>query len=248
VQIYDKPVRELFHDFVQEQGIRKDDIVTRDDVVTWFESKYPKIKQGTIAAHLLRMSVNAPSRIHYSVRKDGSDDLFFQIDSHKFRLYDTGRDPIPIYSAEDTNAPNEADISISEQIEYEREFAYERDLKNFLAKNMGIIEPGLCLYEEEEVKGIEYPAGGRFIDLLGIDKKNNLVVIELKVSKGYDRVIGQLLRYIAWIKKNLAEPVQRVRGVIIASIISEDLKLAASEISDISLFEYDLSISLRRVT
>lgn len=31
------------------------------------------------------------------------------------------------------------------------EFAYEADLKNYLAKNLHIIEPGLKLYEDEGV-------------------------------------------------------------------------------------------------
>jgi RecB family endonuclease NucS len=64
---------------------------------------------------------------------------------------------------------------------------------------MAAIEPGLRLYEEESVKGIEFPVGGRFIDLLGVDEAGALVVIELKVSRGYDRVVGQLLRYGGWI-------------------------------------------------
>jgi hypothetical protein len=67
------------------------------------------------------------------------------------------------------------------------------------------------------------------------------------VSKSYDRVIGQLLRYISWIKKNHAEPGQKVRGVIVAKEISEDLLLACSELPSISLFEYSLSVSLKPV-
>ncbi len=69
----------------------------------------------------------------------------------------------------------------------------------------------------------------------------------MKVSRGYDRVIGQLLRYIAWIKKNHAETDQKVRGVIVARDISEDLLLACSEIPDIELFDYELSIKLRSI-
>ena len=84
-------------------------------------------------------------------------------------------------------------------------------------------------------------------DILAIDNNNNYVVIELKVSKGYDRVIGQLLRYMAWIETNQAEPTQKVRGIIIAREISEDLHLAASKILEVELFEYDLSVSLRNV-
>ena len=94
---------------------------------------------------------------------------------------------------------------------------------------------------------MEFPAGGRFIDLLAMDQQHNYVVIELKVSKGYDRVIGQLLRYMAWIERNQAEPTQKVRGIIIAREISIDLQLATSKIPDVELFEYDLSVSLRKV-
>ncbi|MFZ4665357.1 MAG: endonuclease NucS domain-containing protein, partial [Prochlorotrichaceae cyanobacterium] len=84
------------------------------------------------------------------------------------------------------------------------EFAYESDLRDYLAKNLQVIEPGLMLYEEEGITGVEFPVGGRFIDILAVDSNGDFVVIELKVSRGYDRVIGQLLRYMAWIQKNQA--------------------------------------------
>ena len=120
-------------------------------------------------------------------------------------------------------------------------------MRNFLSKNLGEIESGLRLYEEEGIKGIEFPAGGRFIDILAIDKDNNYVVIELKVSRGYDRVVGQLLRYMGWIKQNQAEPGQNVRGLIVARDISEDLTLACSEIAGVQLFEYELSVTVKKV-
>ena len=74
-----------------------------------------------------------------------------------------------------------------------------------------------------------------------------LVVIELKVSRGYDRVVGQLMRYIAWIRKNQADPSQQVRGIIVAREISEDLFLACSLLPDVKLYEYQLSLSLKQV-
>jgi endonuclease len=46
---------------------------------------------------------------------------------------------------------------------------------------------------------------------------------------------------------NQAEANQKVRGIIIAREISDDLHLAASKVPDIELFEYDLSVSLRKV-
>jgi RecB family endonuclease NucS len=129
-----------------------------------------------------------------------------------------------------------------------REFAYEKDLQNFLSKNLSLIRPGLHLYEEEGITGIEFPVGNRYIDILALDKDNNYVVIELKVSKGYDRVVGQLLRYMAWIKKNQADASQHVRGVIVARQISDDLLLACSELDNVELYEYQLSVSLQKIS
>ena len=60
-------------------------------------------------------------------------------------------------------------------------------------------------------------------------------------------MVGQLLRYMAWIEKNHAEPDQRVRGIIVAREISEDLRLACSYLPTVGLFEYELSVLLKKV-
>lgn len=73
------------------------------------------------------------------------------------------------------------------------------------------------------------------------------MVIELKVSKGCDRVVGELLRYVGWIRDNLAEPNQQVCGIIVARKISNDLILATSVLSDIKLIEYELSVAIRQI-
>ena len=94
--------------------------------------------------------------------------------------------------------------------------------------------------------GIEFNAGGRRIDILAVDVEGAFVVIELKVSRGYDRVIGQLQRYMGWVEANLAGQ-RRVRGIIVASEITEDLILATSLIADrVKLFEYSLSFSIKQ--
>jgi RecB family endonuclease NucS len=106
----------------------------------------------------------------------------------------------------------------------------------------------LRLYEEEGITGVEFPVGGRFVDILAVDELDDLVVIELKVSRGYDCVVGQLLRYMGWLQQNHAEPNQAVRGIIVAREITEDLKLACSRVEGVSLFEYALSVDLRKVS
>lgn len=241
--IYEKPVRSLMHQFVKEAGIQLGTAFSRETTKNWFKDRYPKIKDGTINAHLLRMSVNASSRIHHNLVK-GEDDLFYQIDPQSFRLYDSKNDPTPIYDATGLN-----DSFVSDDIEQDtlgtQEFAYEKDLQSYLVKNLSLLEPGLSLYEEEGIRGIEFPAGKRYIDILAIDTNNDFVVIELKVSKGYDRVVGQLLRYVSWIRQNLASENQDVRGLIVARNISADLMLACSELPNVQLFEYELSVSLK---
>ncbi|CAN5594988.1 hypothetical protein BH23ACT6_BH23ACT6_26680 [soil metagenome] len=167
------------------------------------------------------------------------------MDRERFRRYNPANDPAPL-DGQDSADLGDVDDPVAPE---PSQFAYESDLRDFLARNIAIIEPGMQLYEDEEgITGVEFPVGGRFADLLGLDTQGRLVVIELKVSRGYDRVIGQLLRYMAWISQHQAEDGQGVRGMIVAREISEDLRLACSSIPDVELFEYELAVTLRSVT
>lgn len=242
--IYDKPVRILIRDMISELAPAAGTRFSRTDAIAWFADKYPLIKDGTITAHLIRFSTNVPTRLHYNARPD--EDMLFQLDRSHFRLYDPVNDPAPIRSFSDSTA-SLIDESEPPAAEGSSEFAYEKDLQNFLAKNLHVIEPGLRLYQEEDISGVEFPVGGRFIDILAVDRENKLVVIELKVSRGYDRVVGQLLRYMAWLAKHQAEPGQGVRGIIAAREISEDLKLACSTVPNVSLYEYELSVKMKAI-
>ena len=240
--IYGKPVRVLLQAMIKDLASQKGQRFSREQAIKWFGEHYPDIKEGTISAHLIRFSTNVRSRLHYTPKS--GEDLLFKIDQSHFRLYDPTTDPVPIPP---TDPPGQEDEPIPAQAS--SEFAYESDLRDFLAKNPSVIEPGLQLYKDEEegITGIEYPVGNRFIDILAVDDKNRLVVIELKVSRGYDRTVGQLLGYMARIRKNLAEPDQAVRGIIAARKISDDLRLACSGLPSVSLYEYELSVTLRKV-
>lgn len=239
--IYDKSVNELLIDFVQN-WTKNNGVFKKKDAIDWFNENYPKIKTSTVSAHITKFSVNNKNRVHYHAHSDGRDDIIFRINETTFRKYNSTTDSEPIYKIESkgTKVTDEEE----EETEYDTAFAYEEDLKNYLAKNMEIIETGLKLYEEDGINGLEYEVKGRFIDILAIDKNKNFVVIELKVSKTYDRVIGQLLRYKNWIQKELANDGQIVRGIIIANEISEDLKIACMGQPNIKLFEYELSVKL----
>jgi hypothetical protein len=250
--IYNKPVRLLMPEMIANLAPQLSQIFSKQSAMEWFMDRYPKIKQGTISAHLIRFSTNAMGRLHHNVQPD--EDLLFQIDGSHFRRYDPSNDPSPIHAKSDIIAPqtqlphgNADDLVSENSFQAASEFAYESDLRDFLAKNLSVIEPELQLYQEEGITGVEFPAGGRFIDILAVNADKQFVVIELKVSKGYDRVVGQLLRYMAWIREHHAEPGQGVRGIIAAREISDDLRLACSYLSDVSLYEYELSVKLTKV-
>ncbi|KAF0236670.1 MAG: hypothetical protein FD181_2574 [Prolixibacteraceae bacterium] len=248
-QIYSKPTRELLKEFILVHNISRNQIIQKDDIKNWFHLYYPNIKKNTVYDHIVQATTNYPTRFHYSPALDGRHDLFFQLDDGTLRLYDKANDPTPIYKKGEklNEVLNSEDFIESDTDDSGQEFAFEKDLLSFLCKNLHTIEPGLVLYKSDGISGIEFNAGGRFIDILAVDKNNCFVVIELKVSKGSDRVIGQLLRYVGWVKSNLAMHNQKVRGVIIARNISEDLKIACSVVQDVKLFEYNISFTLKAV-
>lgn len=45
----------------------------------------------------------------------------------------------------------------------------------------------------------------------------------------------------------LAEPGQRVRGIIVCRKMSEDLRLACVSVKDVDLYEYELSVRVAKI-
>lgn len=129
----------------------------------------------------------------------------------------------------------------------ESAFAYETDLRDFLAQHLDKLEKGLMLYKDENGSGVEYSVENGRIDILAMGLSGDFLVIELKVSQGRNKTLGQLLYYMGWVEQNLAKG-KRVRGAIIAKEIPQDLKLACMRLNDVSLYQYDLQVSLKQIT
>lgn len=141
-------------------------------------------------------------------------------------------------------------IATDPEVEDAAAFAMEKHLEDFLVKNWAQTELGKdydIYMEDGEPVGQQYPTDTGPMDLLAIKKdKSELLVVELKKGKASDVVVGQLLRYMGFVKEDLAEPHQTVRGVIIA--LEDDLRIrrALAAVSNIQFFRYQISFKLMK--
>lgn len=239
--IYEKSTNQLLAEYIEE-NLSPDQTISKEQIVTWFGENYLKIKSNTVSCHIIKFTTNHHTRIHYKATP--KHDFLFQLPNKLLRQYNPQIDPKPIYAGDEVN-----DTIIEEPNEESSEFAYESHLRDYLMNHLDKIEAGLRLYRDEEdetITGVEFDAGGKRIDILAVDSDNNFVIIELKVSRGYEKTIGQILRYKAWVRENLADD-KKVKGIVIAKNITKDLKMAASELTDIEMMEYDLNLDLRKI-
>ena len=139
-------------------------------------------------------------------------------------------------------------ISNDNNIESASEFALEKHLEDFLVKNWKSTELGkdYDIYQEEgELVGQQYPTDTGIIDILAISKdKKSILVVELKRGRVSDVVVGQIQRYMGYVKSELCETNQTVKGVIIG--LEDDLKIrrALSVATNIAFYRYQISFKL----
>ena len=129
-------------------------------------------------------------------------------------------------------------------------FTLEYQLRDFIAQNISVITiegRKLRLYVEPTGRdGIEFQTPVGPIDILAIDDSNAFIIFELKRGRSPDHAIGQLTRYMGWVKQTIGKE-NEVRGIIVAKTITENLEYAVKVIPNISLFEYEVSFQLKPI-
>ncbi len=141
-------------------------------------------------------------------------------------------------------------ISSDTTIEDPSVFALEKHLEDFLIKNWHHTELGKhydIFQEDGEIVGQQYPSDTGPIDILAVSKdKKELVVVELKKGRASDIVVGQIQRYMGYVKEELAEENQVVRGIIIAFEDDVRIQRALSVTHNIEFYTYKVSFKLEK--
>lgn len=129
-------------------------------------------------------------------------------------------------------------------------FALEKHLEDFLVANWSQTDlaKDYDLFQEDgELTGQQYPTDTGPIDLLAISKdKTKLLVIELKKGRASDAVVGQIQRYMGFVKEELAENGQSVEGIIIALEDDTRIRRALAVAPNVSFYKYQINFKLIR--
>ena len=165
----------------------------------------------------------------------------FYVGNGRYKLFDPKQDNA------DSTIEEENNIETVDSDEFiEATISLERDLEQYIIRDLNQIEEGLKLYSNKGISGRQFNTEVGRIDILADDKNDDLVVIELKAGTANDAVIGQILGYSSWVRKNLSQ-VKGVRGIIIADDFDKRVKYASSELANIALKKYEVSFKIKNI-
>jgi restriction system protein len=124
----------------------------------------------------------------------------------------------------------------------------EKYLEDIIVSNFDTIFKGkMNIYEDTKGNnGQQYATDIGLIDILAFEPtSNSFVVIEIKKGRSSDQVIGQILRYMGWIKKNLCKDGQAVKGLVICRDPDPKLFYALEMTNNIDVRYYSVSLKLK---
>ena len=245
------PVWQLIRDAMQHFNRE----VTYAELREFVLAQYPDVNKTTLNCQIIVCSVNHHSRVHYSENKKprvctGDHDFLYNTDWGCVAPYDTAlHGTWEIYQREDGTLSVRLQEPPVEGAEPCGTFRFERHLRDYLAHNLNKnsdFGAGLRVHKEEDREGVEYQTDVGPIDILAKAPNGDFHIFELKLSRGDDAALGQILRYMGWVSQHLSGG-KKVFGVIVAAEISEKLKYAVTQIPNVRLMEYEVRFSVRPV-
>ena len=153
-----------------------------------------------------------------------------------------GREGLSALIQEETGVlPSEQDSQL------QKEFVMEKYLEEFIVSNFeAVFGDEIRVYRDEDGNdGQQYLTDVGVIDILAREAAgDSYVVIELKKGKTSDAVVGQVLRYMGWVKEQLCLEAQGVRGIIVCGDQDEKLDYALSMVKDVEAMLYRVDFQL----
>ena len=233
------------HQAIREVMLEAGSILVAKEIINCIYARYPDRpwKESTIYAHLYGCSVNNPPAYtqHASFPK-----FLFDHGNRKYELYDQakhGKWDKGYRMDKSTEDEVESGGAGMEETPAAAVIGLERDLEEHISRHLDQVESGLRLHPKQ---GRQFQTEVGRIDILALDRNDNLVVIELKAGTAGYSVVGQVLSYVSCIRQNIAKG-KEVRGIIIAHDFDRKLKFASSEVASISLKQYEVDFTFKDV-
>lgn len=229
--------------------------LSMDQILDHIMAKHKPQSKNTPEQAILLCTVNHPDRVYFRINKQvraaTTDlDLFYLNANLTLELYDRKR-----HGDWQIRAKQSGGFEVhcrNPKPKHEANFVFPTgdSLRDFFAANLSNFQINgkrLSLYTDVQGKtGVEYPTEAGPIDILAVDESGDFVVIEMKLSKGVDATMGQICRYVGWMKRNLGKG-KKVIGAIVAKKIDDKLKFATYATPDIIALEYNVDFSMNPV-
>lgn len=254
------PVWQLVRDAARELGSAGQQM-TYAAIKQHVWARFPDVNPSTLACQIIICTVNQPSRVHYPENKkprlaNGNYDFLFTVGRGLVVLYDQEKhgqwEIIPKGTGLTVHLLSEPVDEATEQATESAQggtFALEAHLRDYLARNLPTLDAGatpLKLYTSEDGRGgVEFQTDVGPIDILAVSPSGNYYVFELKLGRGADAALGQILRYMGWVQQHLCGAERKVQGIVVASDVGQKLRYAATQVPNVRLMEYELSVALK---
>lgn len=142
-------------------------------------------------------------------------------------------------------SPGDAEDLLDERDELTGLALLEIHLQDYLHRNWKTVFPELVLYQGNT--GREFrtsdPSVG-ILDFLCQDSQGTFVVVETKKDMADRKAIGQILAYMGWVQEKLCSGNQQVRGILIASQGSDQLRYGVKAVPNLQLIHYEIGFKL----